>query len=46
VQRQKTIQLLNEQLNEVRVRQSHDQTLMQETMSRELEEVRNAVREY
>mmetsp|Transcript_46029 Transcript_46029/g.60980 ORF Transcript_46029/g.60980 Transcript_46029/m.60980 type:complete len:119 (+) Transcript_46029:329-685(+) len=46
LEKNKSISQLTEQLNEVKNRQSHDKNRMEETMSRELEEVRNAVREY
>lgn len=38
--------MLNEQLGQVTAKQSHDQVKMQETMAKELEDVRNAMREY
>ena len=37
---------MNEQLSQVSAKQSHDHVMMQETMAKELEDVRNAVREY
>ena len=37
---------MSEQLEEVQNKQNHDSTIMKETMTRELEEVRNAVRDY
>ena len=40
------IQLLNDQLGQVTAKQNHDHTQMQDIMQKELEEVRNAVREY
>lgn len=42
----KSIQLMSDQLAEAKNKQTHDRTLMQETMTRELEEVRSAVRDY
>ena len=38
--------MLNEQLGQVQAKQSHNQVVMQDTMAKELEDVRNAVREY
>ena len=45
-EKQKVVQMLNEQLNQVQAKQSHNQVVMQDTMAKELEDVRNAVREY
>ena len=45
-EKQRAIKDLSEQLKEVSAKNSHDHTLMQQTMSKELEEVRNAVQEY
>ena len=42
----KSIQQLSDQLNEARTKQSHEKSMMRETMTRELEEVRSAVRDY
>ena len=45
-EKQKVVQMLNEQLGQVQAKQSHNQVVMQDTMAKELEDVRNAVREY
>ena len=45
-EKQRAIQTMNDQLKEVSAKQTHDHTMMHQTMTKELEEVRHAVREY
>ena len=45
-EKQKVVQMLNEQLGQVQAKQSHNRVVMQDTMAKELEDVRNAVHEY
>lgn len=45
-EKQKYVKMLNEQLRQVTAKQNHDHVMMRETMTKELEDVRNAVREY
>ena len=46
LEKQRAIQTMNDQLKEVSAKQTHDHTMMHQTMTKELEEVRHAVREY
>ena len=45
-EKNKMLSQVNDQLKEVQAKNNHDHTLMQHTMTQELEEVRSAVREY